>query len=272
MRKAAFKTSLFSLFALGLSCLSAQTYAGCADDLKNIAPENISRVIEAVKFPDPAALTNDQEVVANEVLSVGSLLGGYRVGVFPWPDVEGQTVPWYFPRQRGILRFSDLHIPKSLQRTLKSHKYEVTFNRDFAGVIQGCSEAVRYNTKREPTGTWITSNVLDAYTAFHRAGFAHSVEVWETQPDGSKLLVGGAYGVMVDGVFAGESMFHRRNDTSKIAFVHLVRHLESLGLTWMDIQMVSPTMEKFGGIYVPREEYWTLLQEAHRSPIVFRAP
>jgi len=183
-------------------------------------------------------------------LTITNLLAAYQSGIFPWPIAPDVPVPWVSPDPRAILSFSDLHISKSLARVMRNHPYRVSIDEAFPQVIEACAETPRVHED----STWIDRRIIDGYVRLHEAGHAHSVEVWE-----GEKLVGGLYGVATKGCFAGESMFHRRSNTSKIALVHLVRHLEGQGLGWIDVQQLTDLFAKFGAIEIPRESYLQLL-------------
>lgn len=205
------------------------------------------------KFPDPrhAPRRGPQAglVAVGGDLSVARLLAAYRAGLFPWSVAP---VTWWSPDPRGILELTDagLHLPRSLARVLRQGRFEVTFNRAFRAVIEGCARQPR-------PGSWISRPFLEAYTALHDAGHAHSVEVWR---DGA--LAGGLYGVAAGGLFAGESMFHAVADASKVAVVATHRHLRGRGFRLFDIQMLTPTTEALGAVEVSRDEYLRRLAEA----------
>src|SRR5262245_32078361 len=153
------------------------------------------------------------------------LLHAYRHGIFPWYD-EGNPLCWWSPDPRAIFELDGLHVSRRLRRTIRSGKFQVTVNRDFAAVMRHCADRAE--------GTWITLDMLDAYETLHRLGHAHSVEVWR---DGQ--LAGGLYGVAVGGLFAGESMFSRQRDASKVALAFTVERLRQRGFQLFDIQMIT---------------------------------
>ena len=190
-------------------------------------------------------------VVFGGELTRRNLVNAYRKGIFPWPFAEDAPIPWCSPDPRSILRFSKLHVPRSLAKILRRHPYRLSIDEDFDQVIRSCAEMPRPHEN----STWIYRYMIDAYQDLHQAGYAHSVEVWE-----GDNLVGGLYGVSVDGVFAGESMFHRQSNTSKIALMHLVKTLQLRGLDWIDIQMRTPLFEQFGAEELPREMFLELMQ------------
>lgn len=187
-----------------------------------------------------------------------SLRLAYRQGIFPWPmeTPGGKPLPltWFSPNPRAILDFSELHIPRSLERARKRCTWRFTQNQAFEAVIRACARTPRPGQK----GTWINSEMLQAYVRFHHEGCAHSVEVWE-----GETLVGGIYGVDVDGAFAGESMFHLQPNASKLALLHLVDLLRQCGREWMDIQMMTPHLESLGAREISRDEFLEKLARAH---------
>jgi leucyl/phenylalanyl-tRNA--protein transferase len=201
-------------------------------------------------FPDPAKDSIDGIVAMGIPLTTSTLFEAYSFGIFPWPHPDLPLL-WYCPEERGILEFKDLHIPKSLKKFMAKKPYEITFNQNFKDVIAACSLTLRPGQ----SGTWISDHIVKAYTEFHRAGYAHSVEVWQ-----SGRLVGGMYGVLVAGVFAGESMFYKADNASKIALLAMIEKLQSEGHSWMDIQMLTPVTEAFGGKYVSRNKYLKMLE------------
>lgn len=206
---------------------------------------------ELTTFPDPES-TLEGVVDLSDDLRVERLLEAYSFGIFPWPHDDLPTL-WYSPEQRGILEFADFHIPRSLQKFLKQQTWTYTFDQAFDEVIDACAEAKRPGQ----AGTWINQKIIRGYRNFHSAGYAHSLEVW----DGSRLI-GGLYGVYVGGLFCGESMFFRETNASKAALVKLVEFLKAQGLNWMDIQMVTPVLEAFGGRYISRRQFLTRLEKA----------
>ena len=192
-------------------------------------------------------------------LSPELLLSAYQQGVFPMadPDEDG-AIYWFRPEWRGVLPLEAFHVPKNLRKVVRRGVFDVTTDVDFAGVMRACSA-------RE--STWISEEIIDAYTALHRLGFAHSVECWQ---DGR--LVGGLYGVALRGAFFGESMFHRVTDASKVALVHLVRRLRRGGYVLLDTQYTTPHLEQFGVEEISRPEYERRLAHALRRPARWAGP
>jgi leucyl/phenylalanyl-tRNA--protein transferase len=219
-----------------------------------------------VKFPDPWLLPEESDglIYIGGNLGVETLVQAYSAGIFPWPLEEIYPLFWFCPEPRGVIDFNDLHIPKSLARLRRKQLYRCTFNKAFSRVMEECAKQPRPGQE----GTWIVPSLLPAYEDFHRAGYAHSIEVWKVDPkghEGNEELVGGLYGVYVKGVFSGESMFHKEPNTSKIALVEMALKLRSLGLQWMDIQMLTPVTELLGGHYISRRDFLLRLREEHRK-------
>jgi len=168
--------------------------------------------------------------------------------------VDDGDIRWYSPDPRGIIPLDAFHVPSRLARVIRSGRFRIEIDRDFASVIRACAKADR---SVEDSGTWIDGEILTSYIALHEQGLAHSVEAWQ-----GDTLVGGLYGVALGGAFFGESMFHRVTDASKVALAALVERMSARGLTLLDVQWVTPHLEQFGAIEVPRGDYLQLLQDA----------
>ena len=201
-------------------------------------------------FPDPRYAPSDV-VAMGEDLRVPVLREAYRKGIFPWPH-DGLPLPWFSPRRRTVLFFDELHLGRSLRKTMNRAPYTFTIDRDFPAVIRACAAADR----PDQDGTWIAPSIMEAYTRFHQAGDAHSVEAWE-----GDTLAGGLYGVDAGGVFTGESMFHLRPDASKLALVFLIDHLRTRGATFIDCQVMTPHMRYLGARDIARGKFLDLLAE-----------
>lgn len=182
--------------------------------------------------------------VGEAPFSLATLLEAYSKGYFAWTYRAG-VAGWFTFAKRGVLDFEDLHLSKSLQREMRKHPYTVTFNQAFEAVVRGCAAM-----NRRGEGTWIRDAFIPAYTELHRHGHAHSVEVWQHQE-----LVGGLYGVFINGVFSGESMFHRASGASKLALLALIDRLSVRGITWMDTQMVTAFPGQIGAKYISYSDY-----------------
>jgi leucyl/phenylalanyl-tRNA--protein transferase len=179
------------------------------------------------------------------------LLAAYSSGWFPMADEAG-SISWYSPDPRGVMPLDTFHLPSRLQRTIRRSPFEVRIDTAFADVIRACANAERDG---EDGGTWISDEIIASYCELHALGYAHSVEVH----DGGRL-VGGLYGVALGGAFFGESMFHTATDASKIALVALVDRLRARGFTLLDTQWVTPHLQQFGAIEIPRPEYLRQLE------------
>jgi leucyl/phenylalanyl-tRNA--protein transferase len=182
-------------------------------------------------------------------LSVPRLLLAYRSGIFPWTV---NPITWWSPNPRAIFDLDSVHVPRSLARVLRQHRFRVTKNAAFRRVIEGC--AAPAPGRRE---TWISPEFIEAYTRLHEQGHAHSVECWL----GGELS-GGIYGVAIGGFFAGESMFQRASNASKVALCHLIQHLRENGFSLFDIQMLTPVTRRMGGVTIARNEYLRRLRQA----------
>jgi leucyl/phenylalanyl-tRNA--protein transferase len=182
------------------------------------------------------------------------LLRSYQAGVFPMADPdEDNAIYWYRPEERGILPLDAFHVPDNLSKLVRREVFDVTTDRAFERVIRACADR---------TTTWISDEIIQAYTELHRLGYAHSVECWQDDE-----LAGGLYGVALGGAFFGESMFYRTSNASKVALVHLVRHLRERGFLLLDTQYTTPHLEQFGVRAVPRPDYERHLHEALRADV-----
>lgn len=208
-----------------------------------------------VEFPPLASADPESGLLAiGGDLEVGSLLLAYRNGIFPWPMDNGQLL-WFAPPMRAILPFDEFHIPRRLQRHLKKANFTFRVNKNFPEVIRACAEL----RNRKDDGTWIIPEMIEAYIAFHQAGYAHSFETYNQ--DGQ--LVGGLYGVRIGNFFAGESMYYRESHASKFALIKTVNYMRREGLSWIDIQMLTPLLSSFGGREIPRHQFMEMLARAN---------
>jgi leucyl/phenylalanyl-tRNA--protein transferase len=191
-------------------------------------------------------------------LDVDTMLLAYRRGIFPWFGPR-DPVCWWSPDPRAIFDLDTFRPSHRLARTVRSGKFTTTLDRDFAGVVAGCAD-------RPLSETWITPSMVEAYHRLHAIGHAHSVECWR-----GGELAGGVFGVTVGGLFAGESMFHRRTDASKVALCHLVERLRGCGFVLFDVQMVTPHTARLGAVEVSRAEYLARLAVAVGKDVGFTA-
>lgn len=207
-------------------------------------------------FPPADAADACGLVAVGGDLAPERLLLAYRSGLFPW---SVNPISWWSPDPRGVMPLEGFHIPASLARFLRRCPYSVTFNRAFRQVMTACAEP---GPKRGLT--WITPEFIAAYTRLHELGHAHSVECWQDDQ-----LVGGIYGVAMGGLWAGESMFHRADNASKVVLVHLVEHLKARGFGLFDVQMVTPATKPLGALAIPRREYLARLNQVIARRCVF---
>lgn len=207
-----------------------------------------------VWFPDAELASKEGLVAVGGGLSVDWLLTAYKSGIFPW---SGYPVTWWSPDPRAILPFENLHISKSLARFLKKNPFRITVDKAFETVMRECG-------KRRKEGTWITEDLIVAYTNLHRFGNAHSLECWAGDD-----LVGGIYGVSIGGYFSAESMFHKVDNASKVALVKLMERLKEHGYELVDIQMLTPITEKMGGKLISRSEFLKKLRHAIQKQCSF---
>jgi leucyl/phenylalanyl-tRNA--protein transferase len=207
-------------------------------------------------FPNLQTANREGLLALGGDLSVARLLLAYRSGIFPWTD---EPLTWWSPDPRAIFEIERFRPPKRLESKLRHNPFELTVDHDFCGVIHACAQPAE---GRE--STWISPRFIEAYLELHRQGHAHSVEVWQDDK-----LVGGIYGVAIKGFFAGESMFHRVTDASKIALCHLMDHLRDRKFELFDTQVLSPLTARLGAIEIRRRDYLERLASALRSPAQF---
>lgn len=201
-------------------------------------------------FPPSSHWGDDEVVCIGADLEPDTLLYAYSHGLFPMFVDEAHTrLGWWSPVDRGIIPLEGFHESRSLRRS--SRNFTVTLNADFIGVMNACATS-------HDTGNWIDDAFISAYVHLHQMGHAHSVEVW----DGDGALVGGLYGVRINGFFAGESMFHRRTDASKVALSHLVALMRLDGMTLLDVQWCTDHLASLGAVSVPRSNYLSMLAPA----------
>ena len=204
------------------------------------------------------------------------LVWAYSRGIFPMGNPDDGTIGWYSPDPRAILPLDQFHASRSLRRQVRKGHFRVTIDQAFERVIRACAEP-----RLQDAQTWISADIIDAYTSLHLAGLAHSVEAWANEPinnahkpdidaggaDG--LLVGGLYGVSLGSAFFGESMFSLATDASKVCFVYLVEHLRRRGYTLLDTQFSTPHLQRFGVMDISRKAYLEQLDDALRRTVNF---
>jgi leucyl/phenylalanyl-tRNA--protein transferase len=184
------------------------------------------------------------------------VVAAYRRGLFPMGMDDGE-LGWFSPDPRGILPLDSFHVPSRLARVIRQGTFEVRYDTRFDEVMRACMA-------REDEGTWITEEIIEAYTTLHRLGLAHSVEAWKDDE-----LAGGLYGVHLGRAFFGESMFHRVTDASKVALAALVDRLRRHGFTLLDTQWTTPHLQQFGALEIPKEDYLTRLAGALKGRAEF---
>jgi leucyl/phenylalanyl-tRNA--protein transferase len=206
------------------------------------------------RFPDPSSADEHGVVGIGADLAPATLLEAYRHGIFPMPIHGARPMAWWSPDPRGIIPVDGLHVSRSLRRARR--RFEVRVDTAFGAVVEACAD-------RRRSGGWITEPIVRAYTRLHELGWAHSVEAWDEEG-----LAGGLYGVALGGLFAGESMFHRRTDASKVALVGLVELLaDERPDRLLDVQWCTGHLASLGAVEVPRTRYLGLLVEALAVPL-----
>ncbi len=213
---------------------------------------------EGSHFPNPdQALTEPDGLLAvGGTLSIPRLKCAYRNGIFPWYS-EGEPLMWWSPSTRCILHFDDIYVNRSLRKYQKKYTFRVKVNSQFEQVIWHCAKQ-----REQLQGTWITDDMISAYSALHKAGIAHSLEVYLDEQ-----LVGGLYGVMQNGVFCGESMFNTIDNASKLAMWALCNWLKRHDMAFIDCQMENPFLMAIGAKLVTRDEYLTKLKQADKITV-----
>ena len=222
----------------------------------------IYQLDEGLWFPNPKYGEPDGLLAVGGDLSINRLLLAYSHGIFPWFAYQLYNEPhWYCPMERFVIFPKEIHISHSMKQLMRQDKYLITMDHDFEGVINGCSKADSRNTDM---GAWLGPQMIKSYTRLHKMGIAHSVEVWEvgkteSEGPGSHRLVGGLYGIDLNGAFFGESMFSLVPSASKLALIHLARHLEKKNYSFIDCQFETPHLLSMGARHIPYDEYMSIL-------------
>ena len=217
----------------------------------------VYQLTDQLIFPHPK-LAQDGLLAIGGDLSVKRLLLAYANGIFPWFDEESPIL-WHALDPRMVLYPDKLRVTNSLKQSVRNRHTEIAFDENFDKVIAHCAEVERNGQ----SGTWINSQMIEAYNELHRQGFAHSVETYY-----KGTLVGGLYGVSLGRIFCGESMFHFRRDASKVALYHLVEKLKSWDFDLIDAQQETPHMRRMGAELMPLEEYLTILKKSLKQPTI----
>ena len=208
---------------------------------------------QTIWFPNPEEADKDGLLSIGGDLSVKRLIHAYRSGIFPWFD-EYKPILWWSPNPRMVMFLDDFKVSKSLKKIILKNKFTVTYNNCFEEVIKNCSQIKREGQQ----GTWINSQMQEAYLQLHKIGFATSIEVWLEDK-----LVGGLYGIDLKDkkVFCGESMYSYISDASKVAFYYLVAELKFKNYQLIDCQMYTPHLERLGAVEIPREKFLKYLNQ-----------
>jgi len=217
--------------------------------------EMLRRLAEEFSFPDPRSASEEGLLAYGGDLQPERLLVAYGQGIFPW--YESDPILWFSPDPRMVLRPDAIHVGRSLRKTIRRQPFELRLDTAFERVIRSCAAAPRAGQ----AGTWITADMIEAYTRLHELGFAHSAEAWRQGE-----LVGGLYGVSLGAAFFGESMFARSDDASKVAFVALAGQLHEWGFHFVDCQLDNPHVARFGACEWPRERFLDALTRALEQP------
>ena len=212
---------------------------------------SIFQLTDDILFPEPRLAEPNGLLAVGGDLSPARLITAYRQGIFPWYS-DGDPILWWSPAPRLVLFPDQFHLPKRLGRTMRKQLFQVTMDSAFADVIESCGSL----REESGEGTWITEEMKEAYINLHKLGFAHSVECWF---DGK--LAGGLYGICLDRVFFGESMFSRKTDASKVALATLAGYAEQAGIRVIDCQMTTEHLLRFGSREINRSEFQELLQQ-----------
>ena len=204
-------------------------------------------------FPDPN-YANDKGIVAyGGDLNPNRIMTAYLNGIFPWYN-ESDPILWWSPNPRCILQLEELKISKSLKKTINKNIFEIKFDTNFRNVIIECKKIREGKDKK---GTWISNEIIDAYSKLHEMGFAHSFEAYYQGE-----LVGGGYGVNIGNIFCGESMFAKKSDASKVAFFYLVERLKAKGFKMIDCQIPSDHLQFLGAKTMERKKFLKLVEKS----------
>jgi len=204
-----------------------------------------------ISFPHPDSAHESGVLAIGGDLELERLLLAYQYGIFPWYN-EDEPIVWWHPDPRFVLYPSEVTVAKSMRSIFNQNKYRVTIDQQFSEVIYHC----KYTDRKDQDGTWISDDIIEAYSDLHDSGYAHSVEVWSGDE-----VVGGLYGISLGKVFYGESMFSHESNASKVALIALARLLEQRNFYLIDCQIGNPHLEKMGGKHIPRSEFLKCMQK-----------
>ncbi len=215
----------------------------------------IFELTDDLVFPSPRLASRDGILAVGGDLSAERLLLAYSQGIFPWPH-EGYPLLWFCPNPRFVLKPTQANIGKSLKKTMRQNPYRITCDTSFTEVMQHCSS----NYRPGQDGTWITPDMIHAYTKLHEKGFAHSIEAFS-----GEQLVGGLYGISLGGIFFGESMFALSPNASKIAFATLLAHLIHWNFDLVDCQSQTDHLARFGAAHCSRTQFLKILKQSAKT-------
>lgn len=215
----------------------------------------IFALTDEILFPPPELADENGIIAIGGDVRPQRLLAAYQAGIFPWPHGD-YPLMWFCPAQRFVLTPKEIHLARSLIKTMRKGRYEIRFDTSFEAVMRGCQEQDRPGQD----GTWITDEMVEGYTALHEMGFAHSAEAFA-----NGVLVGGVYGVSLGGTFCGESMFANAPDASKVAFATLTAHLATWDFDLVDCQNESAHLGSFGARLISRREFLSALRASQRK-------
>jgi leucyl/phenylalanyl-tRNA--protein transferase len=216
-----------------------------------------------VNFPDLAFSLSEP----NGLLAVGGdlsparLIAAYQQGIFPWYG-DNDPIMWWSPEPRAIISIDELRINRSLRKAIKKNPFEITLNQDFTAVTQWCADA-----PFRDGDTWILPEMESAYLALHKLGYAHSIEVWRLDDSANKILVGGLYGIAINGYFSGESMFYKEANASKFALVALAQLLHTANISFIDCQLLNPFLQEMGAKEISRSVFINLQNKAKSTSL-----
>jgi leucyl/phenylalanyl-tRNA--protein transferase len=211
---------------------------------------------QVIQFPDPNLAEDDGLVAVGGELTIDYLLAAYSQGLFPWYN-EGEPILWWSPNPRMVLYPNNFKISDSFKQTLRTTDYSIRIDTNFRQVIRNCSTKKR----KGQSGTWITNDIINAYTSLHKKGFAHSVETYT-----GNRLVGGLYGVSLGKAFFGESMFYLERDASKFALYKLCEMLSRWDFHFIDVQQSTKHLRSLGAVDIDRTEFLIMLKKALKYP------
>jgi leucyl/phenylalanyl-tRNA--protein transferase len=251
-------------FSLCLLLASLSSPANASYD-REVCEKNLVPGGEFAQRPND---NRDGLITRRVSLTPENMVMAYQQGIFPWHMAEDGNAVWHSPPERGVLLLDRVHISTTdmefIKKTLANPNYEVTIDKAFSEVMSECADMIRWrrlpNGERMPDGQWISPEFIRNYTSLFARGYAHSVEVWH-----NGILVGGLYGTFVDGVFAGESMFHKESNVTKLALYTLIERLKSNGHSFIDTQQAKGLSEKWGAIKVSRDDFKLMLTEAQAA-------